>query len=96
VSILPTLLGRPASAQTLRDHFYWEAAPQQAVRRGDWKVYRAAPDRPVELYHLATDLGETKNLASTQPAVAAALEKLLTTARTDSPDFPLARKRNSK
>jgi len=91
VSIVPTLLGRPASAQTLRDHFYWEAAPQQAVRRGDWKVYRAAPDRPVELYNLATDLGETQNLATAQPAVAAALEKLLTSARTDSPEFPLVR-----
>ena len=91
VSLVPTLTGQPAQ-QALRDHFYWEAAPQQAVRRGDWKAYRAAPDRPVELYHLATDVGETKNVAGAEPTVAAALEKLLTTARTDAPDFPLNRK----
>lgn len=91
VSLVPTLTGQPAR-QALRDHFYWEAAPQQAVRRGDWKAYRAAPDRPVELYHLATDVGESKNVASAEPVVAAALEKLLTTARTEAPDFPLNRK----
>ena len=91
VSLVPTLTGQPAQ-QALRDHFYWEAAPQQAVRRGDWKAFRAAPGRPVELYHLATDLGETKNVAGAEPTVAAALEKLLTTARTDAPDFPLNRK----
>jgi arylsulfatase A-like enzyme len=91
VSLVPTLTGQPTK-QVLRDHFYWEAAPQQAVRRGDWKAYRAAPGRPVELYDLATDVGETKNVASAQPSVAAALEKLLASARTESPDFPLARK----
>ncbi len=91
VSIVPTLLGR-ATDQTLRDHFYWEAAPQQAVRQGDWKVYRAAPDRPVELYDLAQDIGESKNLASTNPVVAAKLERLLTSSRTESSDFPLAKR----
>ncbi len=95
VSLVPTLAGQPTK-QALRDHFYWESAPQQAVRRGDWKAYRAAPGRPVELYDLATDVGETKNVASAQPTVAAALEKLLTTARTDSPDFPLTRKSKGK
>ncbi|MEY2881024.1 MAG: Arylsulfatase [Verrucomicrobiota bacterium] len=92
VSLVPTLLGRPAAAQALRPHFYWEAAPQQAVRQGDWKLFRAAPGRAPELYHLGRDLGETTNLAATEPAVAARLTALLTTARTDAPDFPLARR----
>ncbi len=91
VSIAPTLLGR-ATNQTMRDHFYWEAAPQQAVRQGDWKVYRAAPDRPVELYNLARDIGESKNLASSNPEIAGKLERMLTTSRVDSPDFPLAKR----
>lgn len=91
VSILPTLTG-DASRQQKRDHFYWEAAPQQAVRRGDWKAYRAAPGRPVELYDLATDMGESRNVAGAHPEIAARLEKLLTTARTDSPEFPVNRK----
>jgi arylsulfatase A-like enzyme len=90
VSILPTLLGQ-TSGQAERDHFYWEAAPQQAVRRGNWKLFRAAPDRPIELYDLATDIGETKNVARAHPEVAGALEKLLATSRFDSADFPLNR-----
>ena len=95
VSIVPTLLGQ-AGKQQRRDYHYWEAAPQQAVRSGDWKLYRAAPDRPVELYNLANDIGETKNLAAAQPEIRAKLEKLLTTARTDSPDFPLDRRRGKE
>ena len=95
VSIVPTLTGQPAK-QKARDHFYWEAAPQQAVRRGDWKLYRAAPDKAAELYNLRTDLGETKNVASEQRAIAAELEKLLTTARTESAEFPLNRRPKAK
>ncbi len=91
VSILPTLLGRPATAQRRRDHFYWEAAPQQAVRQGDWKLFRAGPGRPPELYHLGRDLGETTNLAANEPAIATRLTALLSSARTDSPEFPLVR-----
>jgi arylsulfatase A-like enzyme len=88
VSILPTLLGAP-KRQSERDLFYWEAAPQQALRWGDWKAYRAAPSKPLELYNLAEDIGETKNLAASRSDTAAKLQKLLTTSRTESPDFPL-------
>ncbi len=95
VSILPTLTGQPAQQQR-RDHFYWEAAPQQAVRRGDWKMVRRAPDRPVELYHLAKDLGETTNQANAHPEIAAALQRLLTTARTESAEFPLHDRNKAK
>ncbi len=90
VSLVPTLAGRPAE-QARRDHFYWEAAPQQAVRRGDWKAYRPAAGKPLELYHLGEDLGETKNRAADRPDLVAELGRLLATARTDSPEFPLQR-----
>ncbi|MDQ3621592.1 MAG: hypothetical protein M3463_03760 [Verrucomicrobiota bacterium] len=95
VSILPTLLGKPAE-QRRRDYHYWEAAPQQALRQGDWKAYRAAPDKPLELYDLARDVGETTNLATAQPDLAAKLERFMTTSRTDSPDFPLQKKSRKK
>ncbi len=95
VSLVPTLTGQPAK-QKPRDHFYWEAAPQQAVRRGDWKLYRAAPERPVELYNLAADIGETQNVAAAHPEIAAKLARLLTTSRTESPEFPLKRVRKGK
>ncbi len=94
VSLVPTLTGQTAQ-QKRRDHFYWEAAPQQAARRGDWKVYRRAPDRPIELYNLASDLGETTNVASAQPEIAKAMERLLSTARTESAEFPLQEKKNA-
>ncbi|MBI4624259.1 MAG: arylsulfatase [Verrucomicrobia bacterium] len=95
VSILPTLFGQQAK-QRARDYFYWEAAPQQALRRGDWKLYRAAPDQPVELYNLATDIGETTNVASAHPEITARLTQLLTTSRVESVEFPLNRKKKSK
>ncbi len=91
ISIVPTLLGQ-ATRQSRRDYFYWEAAPQQAVRCGDWKLYRAALHKPAELYQLAEDLGETRNVADRYPEMAAKLTQLLTTARCDSPDFPLEKK----
>jgi arylsulfatase A-like enzyme len=95
VSILPSLRGN-ASQQKRRHFLYWEAAPQQAIRQGDWKAYRAAPNTPVELYDLSEDIGETKNLAKAHPDVTSYLEKLMGLARTESPDFPLNRKQQSK
>ena len=91
VSILSTLLGRSAE-QKPRSHHYWEAAPQQALRQGDWKAYRAAQDRPIELYNLANDIGETTNLADRHPDIVARLDTLMSRSRTDSPDFPLEKR----
>lgn len=89
VSIVPTLLGKPGQVQ--RPYHYWEAAPQQAVRQGDWKLYRPSQDKPVQLYHLGKDLGETKNVAAENPEVVEKLTQLLTSARVESEDFPLAK-----
>jgi arylsulfatase A len=91
VSIAPTLLGQPAQ-QRRRDYHYWEAAPQQAIRQGDWKVFRPAPGQPIELYNLAHDLGETRDVAKENPALVAKYETLLSQARAESAEFPLAAK----
>ncbi len=95
VSILPTLLGEP-ERQEKRDLFYWEAAPQQALRRGDWKAYRPAPDKPIQLYDLAEDIDETADLAEEQPDLAAEFAVLMESERTDSAEFPLEKKRRGK
>jgi arylsulfatase A-like enzyme len=43
------------------------------VRQGDWKLWRNNSTGDVELYNLATDLGETTNLAASNPAKVAEL-----------------------
>lgn len=88
-SVLPTLLGKE---QKPHEFFYWEfheKGSKQAVRTGDWKAVRLALDKPLELYDLKRDLGETNNVAAAHPEVVAKIETYLKTARTDSPRWPL-------
>lgn len=40
-----------------------------ALRMGDWKIVRTAPDAPWQLFHLADDLAEQNNLAAERPEV---------------------------
>jgi arylsulfatase A-like enzyme len=90
ISYLPTLLG---GAQTNRhEFFYWEFYErgfQQAVRMGNWKAVRPKLGAPLELYNLASDLGETTNVAADHPDIIARIEDYLKSARTDSPRYPL-------
>ncbi len=95
VSILPTLLGR-VGGQVARENFYWEAAPQQALRHGNWKAYRTAPDRPIQIYDLGNDVGEALDLATDRPDIVAKMERLMAASRTDSPDFPLRKPRGNQ
>ncbi|HKL20835.1 MAG TPA: sulfatase/phosphatase domain-containing protein, partial [Tichowtungia sp.] len=89
VSILPTLLGKK---QDLSDRLlYWEfyeRGYQQAVRIGDWKAIRLAPDKELELYDLSRDLNEQHNIAAEHPEVIARIEACLKTARTPSAAWP--------
>ncbi len=45
----------------------WRTTPVSAIRSGDWKLHEFIEDGRLELYNLATDLGETQNLAESQP-----------------------------
>ncbi len=66
VDLMPYLTGQ----QNGRPHetIYWRYGPQWAIRHGDSKlvVSKGGSGQP-ELYNLAQDLGESKNLAATQP-----------------------------
>ena len=54
-------------------HYYATTSPVSAVRVGDWKLLRYYEDARIELYNLADDIGETNDLASARPDLAASL-----------------------
>ena len=72
------------------EYLYWEFYErgfQQAIRAGDWKGVKLDPKKTMELYDLATDVGEKRDVAAETPEVVAKLERLLHAARVDSPDW---------
>jgi arylsulfatase A-like enzyme len=90
ISFLPTLMGQPQTHQ--HEFLYWEFhenGSKQATRTGDWKAVRLAPNVPLELYDLKTDLGEAENVADKNPEVVARIEAYLKTARTESERWPM-------
>jgi arylsulfatase A len=60
---------------------------------GKWKGVRLNlmknPEAPLELYDLATDLGETSNVAADHPEVVATIQNAMETSHVDSPEFKL-------
>jgi arylsulfatase A-like enzyme len=51
--------------------------PGAAVRRGDWKLIRWFWKKEPELFNLATDPGETRNLAEKNPQILAELQQVI-------------------
>ncbi|MGN9782605.1 arylsulfatase [Nonomuraea sp. ZG12] len=78
------------------DHLVWNRPRKaQAIRRGRWKAIRfspgiagAGPEGRVELYDLATDLGEQRDLAQRRPELATELMTLLDEAIGPDPRRP--------
>ena len=86
ISLLPTLLGRPAE-QRQHEFLYWEfherGFQQAALYQGRFKGIRSgSPDTPVVLYDLKHDLAEQTNVADKHPEIAAKIGEYLATART--------------
>jgi arylsulfatase A-like enzyme len=91
ISFAPTLLGRP-DTQRRHEFLYWEfhegGFQQAALYQGRWKGIRAgAPDTPLVLYDLQTDMGEKTNVAQRHPEIVARLEVFFQTARTPNADW---------
>jgi arylsulfatase A-like enzyme len=72
VDLLPHLDGR-ASGEA-HDALCWRSGSNRAVRMGHWKLVQLAGN-PVELYDLASDLGESHDLAAERPDVVEELER---------------------
>lgn len=91
ISILPML--KDPNAKHKRDTFYWHYPLSKphflggrsagAIRRGDWKLIEFFDTGETELYNLADDLGETRNLAGTMRKKTAELKKALAEWRDD-------------
>ncbi|MHC4509167.1 MAG: sulfatase-like hydrolase/transferase [Planctomycetota bacterium] len=101
-SILPLL----KQGGTLdRDAIYWHyphyhhSRPAGAIREGDYKLIEFYEDGRLELYDLASDIGEKKDLATEMPQKAAQLQQKLARWRrsvkakmpTPNPDYDPAR-----
>ncbi|WP_164103813.1 sulfatase-like hydrolase/transferase [Candidatus Laterigemmans baculatus] len=85
-SLLGLLRGQPLPERSLYWHFpnYTNQGgrPAGAIRRGDWKLIEHFEDGSVELFDLASDPGETRNLAGTHADTAEALQAELSQWRT--------------
>ncbi|MBN2449976.1 MAG: sulfatase-like hydrolase/transferase [Lentisphaeria bacterium] len=91
ISYLPALTG--VGSQKTHECLYWEfleKGGKQAVRFGDWKALRLNvlkdPDGPLELYNLADDPGETRNLAEEHPEVTRRARELLARTAAQHPE----------
>lgn len=80
ISIVPTLLSESVAGRPQQQHeyLYWEDRKSTAVRMNDWKAVRPAKGKPFELYDLANDLQELKNVADAHPKV---LQQMTTLAK---------------
>lgn len=58
-------------------HYYATTTPVSALRVGHWKLLRYYEDSRIELYNLAEDLGEQRNLAGEEQEIASALAERL-------------------
>jgi arylsulfatase len=93
VDLAPTLLAR--GAQSTHEFLYWEFPDyggQQAARFGDWKAVRrdmALGHDAIELYDLATDIGEAHDRAAQEPDLVARALEIFRTAHRRSAEFPM-------
>ncbi len=92
ISFVPELTNTP---QARHDYLYWEFHEQgakQAVRMDHWKGIRvdleSNPEASVELYDLATDVGETLDVAAEHPEIVNAIAEIMDDAHEPSETFP--------
>jgi arylsulfatase A-like enzyme len=73
VDLVPHLLGEKTGAP--HDILFWKNGDDGAVRQGDWKLLLSPQQPKLQLFNLADDIGEKRDLAAEKPELAAKLHK---------------------
>jgi arylsulfatase A-like enzyme len=73
VDLLPHL-GSANTSSAIRAQHYWRVGPQAALRAGEWKIFRGRGESKWQLYQLAEDIGEERDVSAAHPAKVAELE----------------------
>lgn len=78
ISLVPALIGEGAAGRIQRQHdfLYWEVNGWTAIRKGSWRAVRPPRAERWELYDLAVDPGEARDVATAHPEVLAHLKGL--------------------
>ena len=76
-SWLPLLLGEvnALTRDAIYFHYphYHHSRPASAIRKGEWKLIEFLDDHTVEMYNLNDDIGETRNVATSESRLADSL-----------------------
>ncbi len=90
ISLAPLLEGRDG-AQAEHEALYWEFYERggwQAVRTGRWKAVRQPMlTGPIQLYDLAADIGETRDVAGRHPDIVAKVRAIMVREHVDDPHW---------
>ena len=94
VSMAKVLAG--GETDTQREYLYWDyghCRPRydQAVRWQDWKGIRLGQDGAIQLYDLATDLGEKHDVAAQHPEVVERMARIMQSTPTPSDRYPIGK-----
>ena len=103
ISFAPTLLGEKQEERLFLYREFPSYGGQQCVRIGNWKGIRqgmkpgaaknrggnakAKPNMHIELYDLATDIGESKNVSAEHPDIIVKMEAIMKEQHSNSADF---------
>jgi len=79
VDLLPYLTGKKSANEKPHDVMYWRRQENYAIRKGDWKlcfnpISGAKSSRTIQLFNLADDPGEWKDLVKEKPEIAQQLQ----------------------
>jgi len=92
ISFVNELFGK--GTQKTHKYLYWEffeGGGKQAVRKNQWKAIRLEVNKnreePIELYNLAKDPSESKNIADQHPEIVKQMDSIMKIAHTPNPIF---------